>query len=81
MTDELALLDRNHLKSMTGGDAALAIEVIEIFQEQAQMWSRMLDPKAEPRQWADAAHTLKGSCLGIGAIRRGRSSLPVTFQV
>lgn len=69
MTDELALLDRAHLSAMTGGDTDLSIEVIGIFREQAEMWSRMLDPKAEPRQWADAAHTLKGSSLSIGAIR------------
>ncbi|KCZ53016.1 Hpt domain-containing protein [Hyphomonas pacifica] len=69
MTAPLALLDRNHLKSMTGNDPGLAIEIIELFQHQAEIWSRMLDPKTDPKQWADAAHTLKGSALGIGAIR------------
>jgi len=73
MTEPLALLDRAHLKSMTGGDSALAMEVLEIFQQQADIWSRMLDPKADPHQWADAAHTLKGSCLSIGAIRLAKT--------
>lgn len=73
MTQTLALLDRNHLKAMTGGDTALAVEVIDIFREQAEVWSRMLDPLAEPSQWADAAHTLKGASLGIGAIRLAAS--------
>ena len=60
-------IDIDHLLSMTGGDADLADEVIGIFQQQAQIWSRMLDPRAEPSQWADAAHTLKGAALSIGA--------------
>jgi HPt (histidine-containing phosphotransfer) domain-containing protein len=54
---------------MTGGDTELSLEVIDIFREQAQLWSRLLDPRAEARQWADAAHTLKGASLGIGALK------------
>ncbi|MEZ5998576.1 MAG: Hpt domain-containing protein [Hyphomonas sp.] len=69
MNAPLALLDRDTLSAMTGGDDALAIEVIDIFKEQAAIWSRLMDPKAEARQWADAAHTLKGSSLSIGALR------------
>tara|TARA_R110000850_G_scaffold49911_2_gene122888 strand:+ start:10461 stop:10853 length:393 start_codon:yes stop_codon:yes gene_type:complete len=73
MTDDapapLALLDRDHLKAMTGGDTSLAIEVIDIFRQQAEIWSRLLDPRADASQWADAAHTLKGASLGIGAVR------------
>jgi HPt (histidine-containing phosphotransfer) domain-containing protein len=68
MTQTFPLLDREHLKAMTGGDNDLAVEVIEIFRHQAEIWSRMLDPHAEATQWADAAHTLKGASLGIGAI-------------
>lgn len=60
-------LDMDHLLSMTGGDADLAEEVIGIFQQQVEMWTRLLDPKAPPTQWADAAHTLKGAALSIGA--------------
>jgi HPt (histidine-containing phosphotransfer) domain-containing protein len=56
-----------HLLAMTGGDADLADEVIGIFRQQAEIWSRMLDSKADPQQWADAAHTLKGAALSIGA--------------
>ena len=69
MSTSLALLDREHLSSMTGGDKELALEVIEIFREQTGLWMRLMDPKAEPRQWADAAHTLKGACLSLGALR------------
>lgn len=73
MTDDtpapLALLDRDHLAAMTGGDTSLAAEVIGIFRQQAEIWSRLLDPRADASQWADAAHTLKGASLGIGAVR------------
>ena len=65
----LVLLDLDHLQAMTGGDQSLAMEVLEIFKHQAEIWSRLLDPRADPSQWADAAHTLKGASLGIGAVR------------
>lgn len=68
-TSPLALLDRDHLSAMTGGDRGLSVEVIEIFQHQAEIWARLLDPKLPPAQWADAAHTLKGASLGVGALR------------
>ncbi|MEO0714705.1 MAG: Hpt domain-containing protein [Pseudomonadota bacterium] len=62
-------LDRAHLAAMTGEDEALAIEVLGLFKEQAAMWSRLLDPKRTAQTWADAAHSLKGSALGVGAMR------------
>lgn len=60
-------IDLDHLLSMTGGDADLAEEVIDIFRQQAEIWSRLLDPRAPASQWSDAAHTLKGAALSIGA--------------
>lgn len=72
MTDPrpaLPVMDLDHLSAMTGGDRELGIEIIEIFQHQAQLWSRLLDPRLEAREWSDAAHTLKGASLGIGAIK------------
>lgn len=65
----LPVLDLAHLSAMAGGDRELSLEVIEIFREQAQLWSRLLDPRSEASQWADAAHTLKGASLGIGALK------------
>lgn len=61
------LIDRAHLSTMTGDDADLAKEIIEIFREQADLWSRMLDPASPPQHWADAAHSLKGAALSLGA--------------
>lgn len=73
MSEQLAILDEAHLSAMTGGDASLAIEVLEIFKEQAAMWERLMDPKAPAERWADAAHTMKGAALGVGAMRLARA--------
>jgi len=61
------VLDLEHLAAMTMGDAAIAAEVLEIFKGQAATWGKLLDARAPQSQWADAAHTLKGAALGIGA--------------
>ena len=71
-TSNLAVLDLDHLSKMTMGDEGLAAEIIAIFQEQAAIWGRLLSAKEPAGTWADAAHTLKGSALGIGAIRLAR---------
>lgn len=52
---------------MTGGDASLAVEIIGIFREQADIWAKMLDPSGPAQHWADAAHSLKGAALSLGA--------------
>ena len=48
---------------------SLGIEVIDIFRQQTEIWARMLDADLPPTQWADAAHSLKGSALSVGALR------------
>lgn len=58
-------LDLAVLQRFTLDDADLADEVLGLFQEQARMWSPMLDAR-EPG-WKDAVHTLKGSAAGVGA--------------
>ncbi len=60
-------LDLDHLLNMTGGDADLADEVLDIFRNQAETWGRMLSANSPQREWADAAHALKGAALSIGA--------------
>lgn len=40
-------------------------EVLGLFQEQAQLWSPLLDSESEG--WRDATHTVKGAARGIGA--------------
>ena len=61
------VIDRAHLDRMTGGDASLASEVLELFAEQVSMWERVLDPTAKTEDWLVGAHTIKGSARGIGA--------------
>ena len=56
-----------HLETYAAGDQGVVDEVLAIFREQAAMWMRLLDPAAEGEAWRDAAHTLKGSALGVGA--------------
>lgn len=53
------------LERMTGGDAAVAEEVLELFVQQAALWAPMLDVRQDG--WRDAAHTLRGAAAGIGA--------------
>ena len=60
-------LDLAVLQRFTLDDADLADEVLGLFQEQARMWSPMLDAR-EPG-WKDAVHTLKGSAAGVGAMQ------------
>lgn len=60
-------IDLDHLMTMTGGDADLADEVLDIFRNQAETWGRMLSPERTQVEWSDAAHTLKGAALSIGA--------------
>ena len=60
-------IDIDHLLQMTGGDVSLADEVLDIFRNQADTWGRMLSADNSQKEWADAAHALKGAALSIGA--------------
>ena len=61
------LIDLEHLDRYVAGDRSLRDEILGIFEEQAEMWTRMLDPTAEDQAWRDAAHALKGASRGVGA--------------
>lgn len=65
--DLTGAIDVSVLDSFTQGDTALADEVLGLFQQQANIWSPMLE--ATSPGWKDAVHTLKGSAAGIGAHR------------
>ena len=77
MTQDLPLhqqgpaIDKAHLDRMTGGDSDLALEVLGLFKEQIELWSRLLQPDSNSADWAIAAHTVKGSARGIGAWQLG----------
>ena len=63
--DLTGAVDFSVLETYTGGDEAVAEEVLALFREQAVMWSRLLD--ADSPGWRDATHTVKGAAAGIGA--------------
>jgi HPt (histidine-containing phosphotransfer) domain-containing protein len=65
--DLTGAVDFEHLERYAAGDQQVVDEVLAIFREQAAMWLRLLDPAAANGAWRDAAHTLKGSALGLGA--------------
>jgi len=57
----------SYLADYTANDAALMDEVLGIFTQQSELWLRLLAPDSDADGWRDAAHTLKGAALGIGA--------------
>jgi HPt (histidine-containing phosphotransfer) domain-containing protein len=66
-------IDEDHLGRMTLGDRDLEREVLEIFARQTTLTlSRIAG--AKPASAAAAAHTLKGSALGVGAWRVARAA-------
>jgi HPt (histidine-containing phosphotransfer) domain-containing protein len=60
-------IDFNHLEHYVGGDQAIIREVLALFSDQARTVLPLLDPEGPADQWRSAAHSLKGSALGIGA--------------
>lgn len=69
----MAVVDVSQLETMTMGDAELAAEALGIFRSQAELWTRLMDPAAEPGQWADACHAIKGAARAIGAMELGEA--------
>ena len=61
-------IDFSHLEHYVGGDQAIIREVLGLFSDQARTVLPALDPAGPADQWRNAAHSLKGSALGIGAI-------------
>ena len=58
-------VDFTVLERMTGGDDAITEEVLDLFTQQAAMWSPLLDVSDDG--WRDAVHTIRGAAAGIGA--------------
>ncbi|NBU29519.1 MAG: Hpt domain-containing protein [Caulobacteraceae bacterium] len=69
--DITGAVDFPYLEGFAAGDTALVAEVLDLFREQAAIWSRMLD--AQNEGWRDAVHTLKGAGRGIGANALGEA--------
>lgn len=60
-------IDLQHLDKYVAGDRELRDEILSIFEEQAELWIRTLDPCTTDREWREAAHALKGAARGVGA--------------
>lgn len=64
-------IDHGHLARYTFGNAALELEVLQLFADQAPEYLEQLRSAVREKQWRDAAHTLKGSARAVGAMRVG----------
>jgi HPt (histidine-containing phosphotransfer) domain-containing protein len=64
--DLTGAVDFAYLEGFAASDQGVVDEVLELFREQAELWSRLLEP-GHPG-WRDAVHTVKGSARGVGAV-------------
>ena len=64
-----SVLDLEHLRTFTGGSVAFEREVVGLFAGELPRTFAALERATTPRDWHMAAHTLKGSALGIGAFK------------
>jgi HPt (histidine-containing phosphotransfer) domain-containing protein len=62
-------IDWEYFSRFTLGNTALEQEVLQLFAEQASLYLERLRTAKSTQEWADAAHTIKGSALAIGARR------------
>jgi HPt (histidine-containing phosphotransfer) domain-containing protein len=62
-------IDRRYLARFTLGNKALEREVLELFAGQMPRYVEQLHAAASAKEWALAAHTIKGSALAVGARR------------
>jgi HPt (histidine-containing phosphotransfer) domain-containing protein len=60
-------VDFTHLENYVAGDRVVVREVLALFSDQARTVLPALNPTAPGDDWRNAAHSLKGSALGIGA--------------
>jgi len=74
--EEAPVIDRAHLSRMTAGAGQLERELLVLFDTQcAVLMQRMAE--VPPPARATLAHTLKGSALGIGAMRVAQAAAAV----
>jgi len=66
------MLDLNHLSHQTLGNSALEREVLEIFVTQIGRQVESVRTAENERQRSEAAHTIVGSALAIGAFNVAR---------
>lgn len=64
---ERPAIDLCHLRRFTLGDRLLEEEVLDLFEQQASDVVASLASATDRRDWAMAAHTIKGSARAVGA--------------
>ena len=67
--DSLSEIDFDHLNQYVGGDPDLTAEIFGMFQQQVEMWGRMLTVDADDETWESVTHSLKGSARAVGAMK------------
>ena len=70
-------VDLDHLSRQTFGDQELEREVLRLFERQSQDMLARLKEATNARSWAEAAHTLRGSALGVGAFEVAQAASTV----
>lgn len=60
--------DLHHLNKATFGSRELALEVLRLFERQAEKMLAEIIAAEDAKTRSRAAHTLKGSALGVGAL-------------
>jgi len=64
----VAALDLDHLAAQTFADRELETEILGLFLDQCErLWPVLASDAPAPRR-RDAAHTLKGASLAVGAV-------------
>ena len=67
-------IDFTYLRRFTLGNKELEREVLYLFAESAPDYLKALEGAVSPKEWHDAAHTLKGSARAVGAWRVARTA-------
>lgn len=62
------VLDLTHLEQYTSGDETLERELLGLFKEQISAQFAAIVDAQTADDWKMAAHTLKGSARGVGAV-------------
>lgn len=60
-------IDLKHLYQYTLGDRNLERDLLSLFRDQAKIYLTKMGPDCDAQNWADTAHTLKGSAKSVGA--------------
>lgn len=62
------VFDLHHLNKATFGSRELALQVLGLFERQAEKLLQDVADASDPKARHRAAHTLKGAALGVGAL-------------